>query len=210
MTTENQNPRASYQAPTRELRIEGERTATMFALATQVSKLDAHLRNLATVPTMEARRTYREATEKFQRMIGTFEDALHELLKDSQVQSRRGGRQQNTRPARPITQDKQGTAENAGQSNKPGKSEKTAQSKPPQEKNPGTQQQPPKPQQHTKTQKPGGKPQQPTKGDAQERSQQPTAAANVDTQVIEPQAESAQVAAAEVATSASEQPAVAL
>lgn len=210
MTTENQNQnqRASHQTPTRELRIEGERTATMFALATQVSKLDAQLRNLATVPTVEARRTYREATEKFQTLIGTFEDGLFEILKAAQVQGRRG-RQEKPRPARPINAGQKQPAGNAGQTNKPGKTDTAPPGKPQQEKNNATQQQPAKPQQPAKEQKPAGKAQQPAKK-TQGPAQQPPASGNVDTPAIEPQAESAPAAGAEVATSVSEQPEVAL
>lgn len=209
MTTENQNQRATHQTPTRELRIEGERTASMFALATQVSKLDAQLRNLATVPTVEARRTYRDATEKFQTLIGAFEDGLLEILRAAQVQGRRG-RQERNRPARPINEGQQQPAGNAGQTKKPGKTATAAPSKPQQEKNNGTQQQPAKPKQPAKEQKPTGKAQQAAQKPAQGPAQQPPATGNADTPAIEPQAETAPAAVAEAATSVSGQPAVVL
>lgn len=102
-----QNPPSS-QTPVRQLRIDGERTAAMYTLSIAVSRLDGRMRQLAGVPTVEARRVYRETDEKFQRLLAAFEDGLTELITAANADTRQSGRNAG-RAATPIQRSQQAT-----------------------------------------------------------------------------------------------------
>ncbi|WP_323600997.1 hypothetical protein [Pseudomonas putida] len=105
-TTEVNN---SHQVPERSLRIDGERTAAMYALAIRVARLDVHLRSLAGLSQAESRKMYRLGCEGFQQLIGQFEDGLAQLEKDVDIRSRRGApsNQQQRNPQRPAKRQSQ-------------------------------------------------------------------------------------------------------
>jgi len=105
-TTEVNN---SHQVPERSLRIDGERTAAMYALAIRVARLDVHLRGLAGLSQAESRKMYRLGCEGFQQLIGQFEDGLAQLEKDVDIRSRRGAppNQQQRNPQRPAKRQSQ-------------------------------------------------------------------------------------------------------
>lgn len=68
--------------PTRMLRIEGERTARMFANAIRVSRIDARLRELSLSTKSEQRKQHRLGDEGFSRAMAQFEDLLTMIEKD--------------------------------------------------------------------------------------------------------------------------------
>lgn len=88
------------QLPERTLRIDGERTAAMYTLAIRVARLDSRFRELAGNPSAEGRKQYRSGNEGFARALGEFEDALMQIEKDVDMNSRRSGRQSKGQPQR--------------------------------------------------------------------------------------------------------------
>lgn len=84
-------------APERTLRIEGERTAAMFAISVRVSRIDIRLRELASSTTPEGRKAYRLAREGYEKAMANFEDALTLVEKDAEVGSRRPSQSQHRR-----------------------------------------------------------------------------------------------------------------
>lgn len=115
------------QVPERILRIDGERTAAMYTLAIRVARLDSRFRELAGNPSVEGRKQYRAGNEGFARAIGVFEDALMQVEKDVDMNSRRGNRQGNQPQRREpqVRPQKQSTAPAA--SSKPAAESKPAQ-----------------------------------------------------------------------------------
>lgn len=98
------------QLPERTLRIDGERTAAMYTLAIRVARLDSRFRELAGNPSVEGRKQYRSGNEGFARALGEFEDALMQIEKDVDMNSRRSGRQSKGQPQRREPQARPQTA----------------------------------------------------------------------------------------------------
>ncbi|MCU9527566.1 hypothetical protein [Pseudomonas mosselii] len=176
-TTEVNN---SHQVPERSLRIDGERTAAMYALAIRVARLDVHLRGLAGLSQAESRKMYRLGCEGFQQLIGQFEDGLTQLEKDVDIRSRRGApsNQQQRNQQRPATRQSQQAVQqrNPAQPAKAATVEKQAQvptldaqvkpaAPPAAEKTPAVEQQQAKPGQGQKPEQRNGQQQKP--GNAQ-------------------------------------------
>lgn len=74
---------------TKELRIEGERTAAMWANAVRVSRIDLRLRDLAASTSAEGRKLHRIGDSAYSQAIAVFEDALSLIEKDLELNSRR-------------------------------------------------------------------------------------------------------------------------
>lgn len=84
--------------PTRILRIEGERTAGLYANAIRVSRIDKRLRDLSLSTASEQRRQFRLGNEGYAKAVAQFEDALDQIEKDIANTSRSGnGNQRNDR-----------------------------------------------------------------------------------------------------------------
>lgn len=82
--------------PTRMLRIEGERTARMFANAIRVSRIDARLRELSLSTKSEQRKQYRLGDEGFTKAMAQFEDLLTLIEKDvASINATQTGQQRN-------------------------------------------------------------------------------------------------------------------
>jgi len=91
MANDNSAVRNKPEASTniKELRIEGERTAAMWANAVRVSRIDMRLRDLAASTSAEGRKLHRLADTSYSQAISTFEDALSQIEKDLELNSRR-------------------------------------------------------------------------------------------------------------------------
>lgn len=98
---------------TKELRIEGERTAAMWANAVRVSRIDMRLRDLAASTSAEGRKLHRIGDTAYSQAIAVFEDALSLIEKDLELNSRRNksSTQPNRRPQLQPQRVKQGQVE---------------------------------------------------------------------------------------------------
>lgn len=118
------------QLPERTLRIDGERTAAMYTLAIRVARLDSRFRELAGNPSVEGRKQYRSGNEGFARALGEFEDALMQIEKDVDMNSRRSGRQSKGQPQRREPQARPQTAPQKNSAAPAATTTPTAESKP--------------------------------------------------------------------------------
>lgn len=129
MANDNSAARNKPEASTniKELRIEGERTAAMWANSVRVSRIDLRLRDLAASTSSEGRKLHRLGDTGYSQAITAFEDALSQIEKDLDLNSRRGKspNQQNRRPQIQPQTVKQGQVE-SGKGQKPGNAEVVA------------------------------------------------------------------------------------
>jgi hypothetical protein len=85
MANESSKDGESVQAnglPTRVLRIEGERTAGLYAASIRVSRIDIRLRELSLSTASEQRRQFRLGNEGYAKAVAQFEDAITQIEKD--------------------------------------------------------------------------------------------------------------------------------
>ena len=82
----------------KELRIEGERTAAMWANAVRVSRIDIRLRELASSTSAEGRKLHRVGDTAYSQAKAAFEDALSQIEKDLELNSRRKKPSQSQNP----------------------------------------------------------------------------------------------------------------
>ena len=154
----------------KELRIEGERTAAMWANGVRVSRIDMRLRDLAASTSAEGRKLHRLADTAYNQAISVFEDALSQIEKDLELNSRRNKSTTppNRRPQQQPQRVKQGQVE-TGSAPKGGKAEVVTLPTP----MPTTANQTTKSEQNPKSEGPVAKPNAQTVNPPKVNSQQP-------------------------------------
>lgn len=96
-----QNQPGTQNSMERTLRIEGERSASMFGLAVRVARIDQRLRELAVRQGPNPRKAYRLASTSYEQAIGMFEDALGKIERDIEIMPRRAPEGANRRDRQP-------------------------------------------------------------------------------------------------------------
>ncbi len=96
-----QNQPGNQNSMERVLRIDGERSASMFGLAVRVARVDQRLRELAVRQGPNPRRAYRLASTSYEQAIGMFEDALVQIERDIDITPRRAPEGANKRDRQP-------------------------------------------------------------------------------------------------------------
>lgn len=96
-----QNQPGTQNSMERTLRIEGERSASMFGLAVRVARIDQRLRELAVRQGPNPRKAYRLASTSYEQAIGMFEDALGKIERDIEIMPRRAPEGANKRDRQP-------------------------------------------------------------------------------------------------------------
>lgn len=180
--------------PTRMLRIEGERTARMYANAIRVSRIDERLRVLSLSTKSEQRKQHRLGDEGFSQAMAQFEDMLSIIEKDiantnvstQNTQRNRQKGQRSQAQARGVSP-RNAERTNTGADQGAAANNASVQAKPQQQAQPAKPQQPAKVQNQQSVapaekpqqpqvkpqQQPQGKPQQQPAKAAQQKPQQP-------------------------------------
>lgn len=96
-----QNQPGTHNSMERTLRIEGERSASMFGLAVRVAKIDQRLRELAVRQGASPRKAYRLASSSYEQAVGMFEDALSHIERDIEIMPRRASEGASKRDRQP-------------------------------------------------------------------------------------------------------------
>ncbi|MEQ1053996.1 hypothetical protein [Pseudomonas aeruginosa] len=164
--------------PTKEVRITGERSATLVGMAIQASRVDTTILQMKMAGSPETRRRANEAADRFERALNAFDAEMREVNKDLNlnrnggVQSARSAQQpgRSKQAPKPVLQNAKKGGEQQAQAQSTAKATQTGQQKQSSSAKPQAQQ--PK---NGAGQKTNSKPQQPA--GAASKPQKPTAPA---------------------------------
>lgn len=176
--------------PTKEVRITGERSATLVGMAIQASRVDTTILQMKMAGSPETRRRANEAADRFERALNAFDAEMREVNKDLNLNRNGGGQSARSaqQPGRskqapkPVLQNAKKGGEQQAQAQGTAKPTQTGQQKQSSSAKPQGQQ--PKnaagPKTNSKPKQPAGaasKPQKPTAPAVKEASPAPEAAA---------------------------------
>ncbi|MFW5300944.1 hypothetical protein ACOAMY_16625 [Pseudomonas aeruginosa] len=164
--------------PTKEVRITGERSATLVGMAIQASRVDTTILQMKMAGSPETRRRANEAADRFERALNAFDAEMREVNKDLNLNRNGGGQSARSaqQPGRskqapkPVLQNAKKGGEQQAQAQGTAKATQTGQQKQSSSAKPQAQQ--PK---NGAGQKTNSKPQQPA--GAASKPQKPTAPA---------------------------------
>ncbi|HBO7965236.1 TPA: hypothetical protein L5C46_003701 [Pseudomonas aeruginosa] len=176
--------------PTKEVRITGERSATLVGMAIQASRVDTTILQMKMAGSPETRRRANEAADRFERALNAFDAEMREVNKDLNLNRNGGGQSARSaqQPGRskqapkPVLQkaknggEQQAQAQGTAKATQPGQKKQSNSAKP-------QGQQPQNaagPKTNSKPQQPAGaasKPQKPTAPAVKEATPAPEAAA---------------------------------
>ncbi|HCF1756980.1 MULTISPECIES: hypothetical protein [Pseudomonas] len=77
--------------PTKEVRITGERSATLVGMAIQASRVDTTILQMKMAGSPETRRRANEAADRFERALNAFDAEMREVNKDLNLNRNGGG-----------------------------------------------------------------------------------------------------------------------